>query len=306
MTADALDPICTRDAWLAADQARVWERAEVISVDRSRPVPEPRTSEPRTSEPRTSGSRVPEPRVPRSGVPGSEVLADERKLGTAILRLRLPNVPDALPGQYYLVRLPVDSPPGVAEQAYSVCSSPYPSTPEIEVAVREVPHGRVSTVLARRTRPGDVLEVRGPFGFLTWTERDRGPIGLVGAGTGVAPLAAIIRYGAARGLEIPMTLLCSSRDRSDVLLGTELDAFHHRFNWFTLVHTFTRAPYDPSVRYHRRIDTGMLADVFMAAPPARRPNSYYVAGPADMVTAVRAMLGTLGVTDDRIYSEDHS
>ena len=102
-----------------------------------------------------------------------------------------------------------------------------PPTRDIEIAVREVPHGHVSALLARRTRPGDILEVRGPFGFLTWTERDGGPLGLVGAGTGASPLAAIIRYAAARGSEIPMTLLCSRRDRSDALLGNELRPRRH-------------------------------------------------------------------------------
>jgi len=45
---------------------------------------------------------------------------------------------------------------------------------------------------------------------------------LVGAGTGVAPMAAIVGYAAARGLDVPMSLLCSSRDRATALLPDEL------------------------------------------------------------------------------------
>jgi ferredoxin-NADP reductase len=46
--------------------------------------------------------------------------------------------------------------------------------------------------------------------------------------------------------------------------------------------------------------------VFTAAPRERRPHIYYVAGPSDMVIAVRALLGSLGVADSAIYSEDHA
>ncbi len=235
-----------------------------------------------------------------------QVVGVERGATGTVLDLRLDEVPEVLPGQYYLVRLAVDAPPGVVEQAYSLCSSPYPPSSKVEIAVREVQGGRVSPILARQVAVGDLLQVRGPFGFLTWTERDGGPVGLIGAGTGVAPLAAIVRYAAARGLDVPMTLLCSSRDRTTVLLGDELEALGRDMAWFRLLRTFTRDPRDPSVRYHRRIDADMLAEVFEAAPHTRSPSLYYVAGPGDMVIAVRAMLGSLGVADDRIYSEDHA
>lgn len=157
-------------------------------------------------------------------------------------------------GQYYLVRMAVDAPPGVVEQAYSLGSSPYPPGPEVEIAVRDVPGGRASPLLARQVEVGDLLQVRGPYGFLTWTEADGGPVGLIGAGTGVAPLAAIVRYAAARRLEVPMTLLCSSRDATTALLGEELEELDRRLPWFRLVCTYTRSPHDRSARYHRRTD----------------------------------------------------
>nr|MDA8358851.1 hypothetical protein [Actinomycetota bacterium] len=42
----------------------------------------------------------------------AEVVGVERRAAAALLRLRLVEVPDLLPGQYYLVRLAVDAPPG--------------------------------------------------------------------------------------------------------------------------------------------------------------------------------------------------
>jgi len=236
----------------------------------------------------------------------ARVVGVERGASETVLRLRLGEVPDVHPGQYYLVRLAVDTPPGVVEQAYSLCSSSYPPSPEVEIAVRGVPGGRASPVLARQVEVGDLLQVRGPFGFLTWTERDGGPLGLIGAGSGVAPLTAIVRYAAARGLTVPMTLLSSSRDRRSALLREPLEELARDRAWFTLTSTVTRNPADLTSPYRRRIDADMLTEVFTAAPRERRPRIYYVAGPGDMVIAVRALIGSLGVADGAIYSEDHA
>lgn len=234
------------------------------------------------------------------------VVKVERNAAGTVLRLRLAEVPDDLPGQYYLVRLAVGAPPGVAEQAYSLCSSPYPPSSEVEIAVREVPGGRVSPLLVRQVEVGDLLQVRGAFGFLTWTERDGGPVGLIGAGTGVGPLAAIVRYAAARRLEVPMTLLRSDCDRTTALLSGELETLSRDMAWFRLVSTVTRGPYGPSTRFHRRIDADMLAEVFMAEPYEQHPGIYYVAGPRDLVVAARAMLVSLGVADGQIFREIHA
>jgi ferredoxin-NADP reductase len=110
----------------------------------------------------------------------------------------LPEVPELQAGQYYVLRLATPSPPGAVEQAYSVSSSPYPPSAEIEITVREVTGGRISPVLVHHVQVGDLLHVRGPFGFLTWSEDDGGPLLLLGAGSGVAPLMSIVRYVAAR------------------------------------------------------------------------------------------------------------
>ncbi len=230
----------------------------------------------------------------------------KRTLSGTVLRLDLNKVSNALPGQYYLVRLAVDAAPGVVEQAYSLCSSPYPPSTEVEIAVREVPGGRVSPLLAHQVQVGDRLQVRGPFGVLTWTEQDGGPLGLVGAGTGVAPLVSIVRYAAARQLAVPMTLLCSSRDRTTALLLGELEVLTRGLPWFSLVCTYTRCPHDHRADYRHRIDTSMLAEVFETHKRAFGSTSYYVAGSGNMVISIRTMLGSLGVSNDVIHSEDHA
>ena len=178
--------------------------------------------------------------------------------GVTTLRLALAETPEFLLGQYYLVRLAIDRPPGVVQQAYSVSSSPYPSVPEIEVTVREVPgdgpHRSSPATFAWAPR----LQVRGPFGFLSWTEDDGGPLVLIGAGSGVAPLVSIVRCAAARRAQVSMTVLCSSHDRGSVLFRRLLEELAPCSPWLAVSHTFTRSPHDGYARSHRRIDVQMV------------------------------------------------
>jgi ferredoxin-NADP reductase len=236
----------------------------------------------------------------------ARVIAVSREESATTLRLRLAETPNLLPGQYYLVRLAIESGPGAVQQAYSLSSSPFPPTPEIEITVRAVAGGRASPVLADRVQVGDLLQVRGPRGFLTWTEDEGGPLGLIGAGSGVAPLVSIVRYAAARGIETPMTLLCSSRDRRSVFFRKALEELSRHHSWLSVVHTFTRGCADRGARYHRRIDSVMLDEVMNPDQSDHPVAAFYVAGPVEMVRSVRVALGELGVNDARIYSEDHA
>jgi ferredoxin-NADP reductase len=159
----------------------------------------------------------------------ARVVAVHPDVSATTLRLRLAETPELLSGQYYLIRLAIEVPPGTLQQAYSLSSSPFPPSPEVEITVRAVEGGRASPLLARRVQVGDFLQVQGPYGFLTWTEHDGGPVVLIGAGSGVAPLVSIVRYAATRLAETPMTMLCSSRDRATVLLRKPLESLSRRY-----------------------------------------------------------------------------
>ena len=99
-------------------------------------------------------------------------------------RLELPEPAHFAAGQYLLVRVRVDAAPKGVEQAYSVSSSPWPPSSEIEITVRDVP-ARVSPVLTRQVGDGDQLHLHGPFGALTWNEAGGGPLVMIGVVAGL-------------------------------------------------------------------------------------------------------------------------
>ncbi|GEM_PF-1102742 len=223
------------------------------------------------------------------------------------LFLELPEPADFVAGQYYLVRMRIDGAPGVVEQAYSVSSSPWPSSSKIEITIREIPGGRASPLLARQVGEGDQIHLHGPFGSLTWNEADGGPLLMIGAGSGVAPFASIVRFASARHSTVPMALLCSSRDRASILFREPLEELDRCQDELSVIHTFTRSPRDLSAHFHRRIDAPMINEVIGKLgswDPA--PLSLLIAGPLEMVASARQACQALGIEGGRINYELHA
>src|SRR3546814_17246651 len=78
-------------------------------------------------------------------------------------------------------------------RSYSIASSPSASN-VIELAVERLPDGEVSPFFHDIVAVGDEIELRGPIGgHFLWPERATAPVLLIGAGSGVVPLMAMIR-----------------------------------------------------------------------------------------------------------------
>ena len=88
-----------------------------------------------------------------------------------------------------------------AQRSYSVASAP-DGTNELELTVERLEGGEVSTFLHDVVEPGDELEVRGPLGGLfVWDGAT--PALLVGGGSGVVPLMAMLRLARRTGPDRP-------------------------------------------------------------------------------------------------------
>ena len=106
--------------------------------------------------------------------------------------LRLGNPFAHLAGQHVDVRL--TAPDGyTAMRSYSIASSPA-SSPILELAIERLHDGEVSPFFHDIAATGDEIELRGPLGgHFLWPEPADEPILLIGAGSGVVPLMAMIR-----------------------------------------------------------------------------------------------------------------
>jgi ferredoxin-NADP reductase len=163
-------------------------------------------------------------------------------------RLALPMWMPHLPGQHYDVRL--TAPDGYrAQRSYSVASSPLDEG-EVELTIDRLDDGEVSPYFHDVVMEGDQVEVRGPFtSYFVW--RGEAPVLLVGGGSGVVPLMAMMRHRRRAMPELEMRLVYSVRTAEEVIYAGELgdDA----------VLTFTRESPDGWTGHTGRIDPGLIA-----------------------------------------------
>ena len=122
-------------------------------------------------------------------------------------------------GQHCVVRL--TAPDGyTASRSYSIASAPDDSN-EFEITVERLVDGEVSMFLHDVVVVGDELEIRGPIGgWFVW-EGDS-PALLVGGGSGVVPLTAMLRTARKAGHADLVRLVVSVRTPDDLFYGDEL------------------------------------------------------------------------------------
>ena len=134
--------------------------------------------------------------------------------------------PGHLAGQHVDVRLTAED--GYqAQRSYSIASAP--EDEHLVLTVERLDDGEVSPYLTETLVPGDELELRGPIGgYFVWQESLGGPLLLVGGGSGVVPLRAMLRHHRAVASEIPARLLYSARTRADLIYRRRARGLRHR------------------------------------------------------------------------------
>ena len=201
-------------------------------------------------------------------------------------RVRLPMWMPHLPGQHYDVRL--TAPDGYrAQRSYSVASSPLDEG-EIELTVDRLDDGEVSAYFHDVLMEGDEVEVRGPFAsYFVW--RGESPTVLIGGGSGVVPLMAMLRHQRRVMPDAIMRLIYSVRSASDVIYADELgdDALI----------TYTREPPEGWTGHTGRIDAALIAAAGVASGIA------FICGSNAFVETAAGLLLAAGFAPQQIRTE---
>ena len=201
------------------------------------------------------------------------------------------------PGQHVDLRLTAEDGYQTV-RSYSIASAPEDAA--LRVTVERIDDGEVSPYLVDEARVGDAVEVRGPIGgYFVWHAELGGPLLLVAGGSGVVPLAAMLRHRVASGSDVPVRMLYSSRSLDDVIYRDELDRLAGH-DGVDVVHTLTRDQPPGWTGYRRRVDATLLAE--QAWPAASTPLAY-VCGPTRFVESAARSLQELGYAPARVRTE---
>ena len=202
-------------------------------------------------------------------------------------RLELSQPAQHLSGQHYIVRL--TAPDGYrAQRSYSVATPP-DDCRHIELTIERLPRGEVSTFLHDESEIGDTIEVRGPIGgCFVWDGTTRAL--LLGGGSGVVPLMAMLRLARRAPINALAHLVVSVRRPRDLIYAAEMDGHD-------VTVLYTREVPSTTNRTVGRIN---LNDIKLLVHP---DTTVYICGSTPFTEAASAVIVDAGVDSTRVRVE---
>ncbi|CAN5171856.1 ferredoxin reductase [soil metagenome] len=200
-----------------------------------------------------------------------------------------------LAGQHADVRL--TAPDGYqAVRSYSIASAG--DGDRVQLAVDKLPTGEVSPYLVDDLMVGDQLEIRGPLGgWFVWKPQQTDRVQLIGGGSGIVPLMAMVRSHTATGSTAPFRLLYSVRTPDDAFFRSELETPTPNLEVTWL---YTRRP---PVGWARPAGRIARPDIEAATFPAAPDTAVFICGPTGFVETVANVMVELGHDPQRVKTE---
>jgi propane monooxygenase reductase subunit len=226
----------------------------------------------------------------RSGTPPRTVATTVEAvepLTSDIVALRLtPDEPlEYKPGQYVDIAIPGHD---GEHRSFSMAGT---APDALEFMIKIYPGGRFSGLLAEGAiRPGDRLDVTGPYGVFTLRASSPRRLLFIGGGAGMAPILSLLRSMALAGAEREAVYYYGARTEADLFALEELAG---------LPAGFVPALSEDSNGWHG--ETGLITDVVDRLEGDVAEVDAYVCGPPPMVEAAIALLEARGVPEAHIY-----
>jgi NAD(P)H-flavin reductase/hemoglobin-like flavoprotein len=221
----------------------------------------------------------------------AEIVAHERRdLETAMITLDPGTRLDYVAGQS--VSLCTTLRPR-AWRHYSPANAPR-ADGTIELHVRAVDGGEVSTALVSLLRPGDKLRVGPAFGAGLTLRPGSGPVTMIAGGTGVAPMKALIEQLAAAPRRT--SLYWGARSPAGLYCLDQMRALAARYDWLELVPCVDEDLFGSGIR------VGAPAELAVAHGRGAGAD-VYLCGPSGMVESSRKYLVDAGTRAEAIHFE---
>lgn len=167
----------------------------------------------------------------------------------------------------------------------------------IELHVRMVDGGSVSSALVQAIQPGDVLRLGAPVGARLTLDHKQ-DIVLIAGGTGLAPLKALLGQVAEEGFHRAAHLFVGARHSHELYDMPSLQAFAQAI---PRVRVIPAVSHDPRFTGPR----GLVGQVALGHGPWPE-HEIYICGSPEMVADTRDMVLAAGIDAERVHCEEFS
>ncbi|HEY7047945.1 MAG TPA: 2Fe-2S iron-sulfur cluster binding domain-containing protein [Jatrophihabitantaceae bacterium] len=223
-------------------------------------------------------------------VSNENVTHDMRHL---VVKLIEPTTLKFFPGQYVDFAIPDSD----ETRSFSMANISSLENGRLEFVIKIYPDGLFSHFLDTRVEVGDRLDISGPFGVFTLRDNPTADLVFLGGGAGMAPILALLRSMADRGIDRRATFYYGARRRRDLCFEDELRKLEETLPGFRYVPALSEP--DESDEWDGEV--GLITEVLKRSEGDLAGVDAYVCGPPPMVEAALELLPALGVADKRIY-----
>ena len=214
------------------------------------------------------------------------------------LRLIDPAEIDFIPGQYVqLYNNPYDGVKEVVSRAYSIASSSR-YTGSIDLIIRLIPEGMVTTWVHTSLQVGESVRFTGPMGDFRYHEGE-GEIVMVAGGSGMAPMVPLLDQLAEQACKRRITYFFGAVSRRDLFYLDEMKAFETSLPDFTFVPALSQ----PADEDRWKGATGLITKPLESHLKRIETSNAqaYLCGSPGMIKACLEVFKQYGVTPDRTY-----
>ncbi len=218
-------------------------------------------------------------------VMSKEVLTDR----VLLLRLKIPETFTFKAGQFASIKMTSD---GVTKmKSYSICNPPSERA-ILDLCVKIIDGGFASEIF-KKTKVGDVFEMRGPFGHFVFNEDDSSDEHwFLGAGTGVVPLYSMLKEYVSRFSQKKFVLLFGVRTKNDLFFDDEFKKLAKENSNFRYIPVLSREKW-----------SGKAGHVQDHLPTDVKNKTFYICGLKELVLETKELLVQRGAPFEKIKSE---
>lgn len=205
----------------------------------------------------------------------------------------------AKPGQFVVLRLPVD--PGKAPVLRSYSLSDLPATDHFRISVKAEVNGIGSVFLQNHVRASDVLDVSAPRGTFVLRAGDN-PVVLLSAGVGATPVLSMLHSLVAEKSQREIWWIYGARNRTAHPFAREANSLVEQLSHGHSYIVYSRPDADeqPGTGFNAvgRVDASLLQK--LGVP---QTGDFYLCGPSLFLQNLREGLGNWGVPAEKVHME---
>lgn len=184
-------------------------------------------------------------------------------------------------------------------RAYSI-SSPPSDKKALELIIRYVPNGMVTTYVFNHLKEGDKARIIGPFGDFYLRDSDREIVCIAG-GSGLAPIRSIILDMVDRNItNRKATFFFGAVTQKDLYYVEEFKSIEKEHDWFKFV------PALSNDKSEHPYENGLVTDVVANHYDSLADFEGYLCGSPGMIGACVKVLTEKGLPEERIYYDKFS